>query len=202
MIRTQLTLLATALLATAGTAQIKAFGGDGERKTSVVMFFDTSNFAYHGGYNFTYGAPDWKAEYDEKIETAGDQKARLGKDDWSTLDTSVPLTIGGVQVPAGQWYLGLGREDGKYFMMVMSADTCRKNKVPPSATPKLTAKINVPLTYAKVEKEAEQLHISAVRDPKELTKATLRLHWGTHQLTAPIVANLDKPKLEDASADK
>jgi hypothetical protein len=187
MFRTSLIL--TALLSTTLTAQIVTFGGDGERKTSSVFFFDKAENKLAGRFEFTYGSPAWKAEH---AKATGSM--RLGKDGWATLDNSVPLTIGGVDVPAGHWYLGLRRDEDKYFLMVMKAATLRNKLVPPWETAKVRARINAPLKHEKSESSRSEMLIQAKPGKQDPTKGTFRIVWGNNTLSASLVAHLGAKK--------
>ena len=97
---------------------------------------------------------------------------------------------GGVEIPVGHWYLGLRKEKGKFYLMVMSAKTLREKKIPSWTTSNLRARINAPLTHSKAEEKSEKLSISAkVNDPATApARATFTLLWGNNKLSAPIIA--------------
>ena len=94
---------------------------------------------------------------------------RLGKDGWARLDTSVPLTLGGVKIPAGNWYLGLNKTKDQFSLMVMEAKALRGKMVPPWMTSSVKAKINAPLEHEKVEESQENLLITAAAGKKDPT---------------------------------
>lgn len=202
MFRPSLCLLTACTLFTAVLkAQLVTFGGAGERKSSSVYYWDKGSNKFVGGYTFTYGSPVWKAEYDKMVAGKESGSMRLGKDDWAQLDSNVALTIGGTKIPAGQWYLGLRRDENKFFLMVMSAAVLREKKIPAWMTATIRATINAPLTYEKVDKAAKTLVISAVARKDDVAKAAFTLHWGNHRLTAPIVASFG-PTAQDAAGRK
>lgn len=203
MFTKSLCLVATLTLFAAPTkAQVVTFGGDSDRKISNVMFFDQGARKYLGGYAVNYGSATWKDEYNKHVGAAGESVLRLGSGDWATFDTSVPMTIGGVKVGAGQWYLALGSQDGKLFLVMMRAGYCRKNKVP-SFRPQLAKqKKMIPFKHATGESNTEKLSISVAADKKNVANGTLTLKWGKHVLTAPIVANYKVPGATDAAGKK
>src|SRR5215471_499208 len=97
--------------------KVVAFGSDSpERGTTRVGYWDTQKNQGMAQFAIDYGRPVWKKDYEDSAKfdkmTKG-QVYRLGSNFWTTLDTDIPLTIAGKNVPAGHWYLGLYRsEDG------------------------------------------------------------------------------------------
>ena len=102
---------------------IVAFGSDSpERGTTRVGFWNTKKDMGAGQFAIDYGRPLWKADYEDtaKFDTFTKGKVyRLGSNFWTTLDTDMPLTVAGTQIPAGLWYLGLHRSaDGATWSLV------------------------------------------------------------------------------------
>lgn len=50
-----------------------------------------------------YGAMTWKTEYEAFLAGKLARHARLGSGPWTTLHSSVDLTIGKTKVPRGRW---------------------------------------------------------------------------------------------------
>jgi hypothetical protein len=182
-------LVAACALTTATSAQIVTFGGNGECKTSTVFFYNRAENKLAGSFEFSYGSPVWQGAHEKATGSM-----RLGKDGWARLDTSVPLTLGGVKIPAGNWYLGLNKTKDQFSLMVMEAKALRGKMVPPWMTSSVKAKINAPLEHEKVEESQENLLITAAAGKKDPTKCTFTLRWGKHKLTAALVAHLGEKK--------
>lgn len=181
--------LTVSLLVAGTTAQeMNAYPMSGERQVTGLFFWDGQSSP--GNLAIAYGQPEWKAEYDELIEAGKPGAVRLGAGYWTTLDTCIDLTFGGIKVPAGMYYLGINRDEkGAFQLMCLDAATVRAQKKSPMETSALKAKINVPLTHNKVEDEANLLTIT-VTPNAEKNGGTFKLHWGTHELAAKIVVDL------------
>ena len=104
----------------------------------------------------------------------------------------------GVEVPAGQWYLGLRiDEEGEFHLMVMEAAAVRAQKADASATGMFLAKINAPLQHSRTDTQVDKLTILLNTEGKRTGESDLVLTWGKHKMTAPVVADLgtgEKPK--------
>src|ERR1051325_9339498 len=105
---------------------IVAFGSDSpERGTTRVGFWNTRKNMGAGQFAIDYGRPVWKKDYEDAAKFDAMTKGhvyRLGSNFWTTLDTDMPLTIGGTTVPAGLWYLGLQRSaDGGTWSLAFIA---------------------------------------------------------------------------------
>jgi hypothetical protein len=192
-------LTATLLAASGFTQELQAFPMNDDRKITGLFFWDGAGSP--GSFAIAYGQPAWKAEYDEMVASKKAAAVRLGKNYWTTLDTSVDLTIGGTKVPAGHYYLGILRDEkGTFHLMCMDSATVRAQRGAPHMTSQMKAKINAPLQHATVEDEADLLSITVDNGSKP-TDGTLSIHWGKHQLTANVTADLGA-KASPANAAK
>ena len=187
-------LCASLLLATAASAQLQGFSGSTDRKCTRVAYFDLSAMSSPGQYNIQYGAPEWKDDYEGMADKLKGKQARLGKDFWTTLDSSMDLTIGGQKVAAGYYYLGISRaENGDWSLLLFPADKVQKLHGDAFVTERMKGMgTAIPLTYSKSEKKAMTMSIEFTADEKNLGNATLTLAWGNHSLTAPVVAEMKK----------
>ncbi len=188
-------LLGTVLLSPAPT-QVQTFGGSFPRMSTRILYFGET--APLGQICIQFGQPDWKPEYDRMLTEATSTTQRLGRDFWTSLDTDLDLTIGGTEVPAGQWYLGLSiGEDGKLSLMVMEAAAVRAQKGDAFMSSQFQAKINAPLKHSRTEKQVDKLTIFLATEGRQLGQADLEITWGTHKMTAAVVADMssgDKPQ--------
>jgi hypothetical protein len=183
------TLLGTVLLSPAPT-QVQTFGGSFPRMSTRILYFGET--APLGQISIQYGQPDWKPEYDRMLTEAKGTTQRLGRDVWTSLDTDLDLTIGGTEVPAGQWYLGLSiGEDGELSLMVMEAAAVRAQKGDAFMTDQCQAKINAPLKHTRTDEQVDKLTIFLATEGKELGQADLEITWGTHKMTAALTANVN-----------
>lgn len=182
------TLAASLLVAGTAAQEMNAYPMSGERQVAGLFFWDGSSSP--GNFAITYAQPVWKAEYDKMVDEGKAGAMRLGAGYWSTLDSCIDLTIGGVKVPAGMYYLGIMRDDeGTFHLMCLDAAMTRAQKKNPAETPMLKAKINAPLVHKKIGSTQEKLTI-AVTPGKQTNEGTLTLHWGNHELSAKVVAEM------------
>lgn len=193
-------LLAALLLVSTATAQLQVFGGDGPRMASTKIFWHDGPV---GMICVQYGQPEWKPEYNAMIAEAKGKKARLGKDFWTTLNTSVALTIGAVKVPAGSYYLGVGSnaKDGSLELLVMDAKGADAKGFAPFMPDAWVPDYVVPMKHDDAAKETRLLTIQIRGD--DPAKMSLRLSWGNHEMTAALVAHMAPPRAgTGAQSDK
>ncbi len=206
-------LAASAFLVPA-SAQVTAFGGvDRDRAGSTVIMFDQGTRNVLGGASISFSAPEWKDEYNdfdamlEKHKLKG-HNARLGKNWWTTLDTTIALEIGGTKVAPGAYHLGLHCDtDGKFHLLVLDAAKSTKNGWLPFLTEAWKPEYRIPLELKKGAREEStvKMQIELTAEPKNPSSGAFAVRWGKHELTAPVKFTVPaaKPKgAEDASGGK
>jgi hypothetical protein len=200
-----LVLAFTPLLA---QAKIAILGGQGQRNNTAVVLADTSS----GGFKplalvtITYGVPEWKPDYAEKVDTlTKGHLFRLGRDNWPIFDSNVAVKFGDVTVPAGTYYLGIARsKDGAIWNLVFidPAKAKAANAWPPAPESAPHA-FDVPLTHAKTEgKIVEKLDVNMVNDAAQPTHGTLTIAWGDRKLTGSYDMILGAAQPKDAAGTK
>jgi hypothetical protein len=162
------------------------------RQCTRIAYFGTSGSP--GQLNIQYGQPAWKGEYDHQLEQLRGQRIRFGKDFWTTLDTNVDLTIGGTAVPAGYYYLALGRTPGGDWALVLYDPVeLRRERADAFVTPRYAVGgIEAPLVHGTLQGERADRLVIELQPLRELGLAKLVIRWGRHELTAPVVAKLDQ----------
>lgn len=186
------TLTAALALAIAplATAQVKAFGGAGARHSSTIFLF-TEAFEVKAGLSLQHGQPVWKDAYDDQkafdkyLDQYKGKLVRLGKDWWTTFDTSVTIDFGGTRIPAGSYFLGLSYErDGSFQLAVIDAATAMKNGEMPFAEAGWTVAYKAPLVLKKgaAAETVKEMTIDMITDKDDPTKATFQVAWGKHLL--------------------
>jgi hypothetical protein len=182
---------AAASLASFLPAQIQVFGGNqDQRANSMLVYFSDKP---EGGIAITYGQPEWKAEYDAMAEKAKGQRFRLGKNWWSTFDTSARLEFGKTTIPAGSYFVGLECDkEGNFQLLLLNAHRAMvQNEMP--FTPK-TWKVDhtIPMTFEKgaLTESVKKLTIDLKAPKDDPTQVSLTITWGTHRLTANAKAHL------------
>ena len=198
------TTFTTLFLAAAAAAQVQAFPMAGQRASTGLFYFDRKARTSPGQIFIHFGQPAWK-EGHEKVVT-GDKaaKLRLGKDWWTTLDATMPLTIGGTKVPAGIYYLGLSKlEKDKWQLMLLDPKEVRKQKKGPHQTAQLTAKLSIDLIYRRLGKLTDKLEISIKASKSDPRIGSLGIHWGNHFLRAQVEVEFGaKKKAVEAGGKK
>jgi hypothetical protein len=172
---------------------IVAFGSDSpERGTTRVGFWNTKKDMGAGQFAIDYGRPLWKADYEDTAKFDAFTKGkvyRLGSNFWTTLDTDMPLTVAGTQIPAGLWYLGLHRSaDGATWSLVfIDPAKARAAHVDASEIGRAPVAFKAPMTIETAAETKDKLTIDLVFKRGNPKDVTLRIAWGKLQLSAPVV---------------
>lgn len=200
--------LAALCLASLVPAQVQVFGGAGTRHSSTVLVFG-EGFAVKAGLCIQNGQPVWKDEFndakvfDKYLDTFKGKLLRLGKDWWTTFDTSVTVTIGGTEIPAGSYYLGLSYErDGSLQLVVIDAAKAMKNGEMPFVAERWTVAYKAPLTLKKdaAKEVVKEMTVDLIADKDDPSKATFQIAWGKHLLVGDVKITL--AGAAEASGDK
>ena len=112
----------------------------------------------------------------------------MGNDFWTVLDTNLPLRIAGRDIAAGAYYLGVHRsEDGSTWSLAfMDPTKIRRAHLDASEIAKATIDFMVPMTFAIAEETTEKLDISLAAQKDAVENVTIKVVWGTLQLTTLI----------------
>jgi hypothetical protein len=187
-------------------AQIKVFGGqDSDRRASSVLAFEGENFAFKGAVCINYSQPTWKDAYDKEIDGGkfNGTNQRLGKNWWTSLDTTIALDIGGTKVNPGIHYLGINIDSkGKCSLAVLESKKALDNGWTPFQPDKWKVDTLVPLTMNKnaLSESQTKMVIAIESDKADPSKGKFSIQWGKHELTAPVKFHFAGAK--DAAAEK
>ena len=171
---------------------IVAFGSDSpERGTTRVGFWNTKKDKGAGQFAIDYGRPVWKKDYEDTAKFDAMTKGnvyRLGSNFWTTLDSDMPLTIAGTQIPAGLWYLGLHRsQDGATWSLVfIDPMKARAEHVDASEISRAPIAYKAAMTLEQATESKDKLTIDLVFKRANPKDVTLRVSWGKLQLSAPV----------------
>ncbi len=163
-----------------------------ERATSRVLFVDTEKRAIIGEVAVHFGQPVWKKEYEAlgAFDTMTKGKVwRFGKDFWTTFDTNLPIKIAGKEIAPGAWYLGLHRsDDGSVWSLAfIDPAKARAARLDAFEAGKAPVEFKVPVTTMEKSMESkDKLLILLSSKAENPTEMTLKIQWGTLQLSAPI----------------
>jgi tetratricopeptide (TPR) repeat protein len=171
--------------------KLQAWAVTTDRKVTRLMYWDGSKSP--GQLSISYGAPEWKDQYEKAIADSKyiDRRWRLGKDTWTSLDTTLPVTIGDAKLEPGLYYMTLERDsDGEFKLTFLDPVVVRAAQIDPYLAEKTSGGITTKLSQAKSEKVAERLVISLQADDDKLTSGTLKIRFGPHELEAPVEVGL------------
>jgi hypothetical protein len=172
--------------------KVVAFGSDSpERGTTRVGYWNLEKNMGIGQFAIDYGRPVWRKEYEDTAKFDAMTKGkvyRLGSNFWTTLDTDMPLKVGGTTVPAGSWYLGLHRSDdgATWSLAFIEPAKARAAHVDASEIERAPVAFKIPMTAEQAGEMKEKLTIDLVRQKDNLKDVTLRIAWGKIQLSAPV----------------
>jgi len=196
-----LAFAASALFSSSAVAQVQSMGGpDTARQASWVIFAEMTNgFTPHGAVSINYSQPEWKDSYDAVLASGkfNGTAQRLGKNWWTSLDTTVALEIGGTKIEAGSYYLGIQVDkDGKMGLMVIDAKSSNQHGWLPFVAAQWKAVAVAPLELKKDAHKESQLKmlIAISADQADTSKGTFSIRWGKHELRAAVAFHLPKPE--------
>ncbi|HSR51209.1 MAG TPA: DUF2911 domain-containing protein [Acidobacteriota bacterium] len=178
----------------------KAYGVYGqvveERASTRIGYWYRNVNAGLGEVVVTYGRPLWKPEYDQQFDAMTRGKMwRMGDNFWSIFDTQLPVTLGGVEIEPGIYYLAVRRsaQDDWELVFVDQRKARRKMldsydvRTRPQEIPIL---FSVPLNFEKTSEKVEKLTVIFELDKPAKDRGRLRLTWGDFALSAPIVVEV------------
>jgi hypothetical protein len=166
-------------------------GSPDDRASARVLYWNTKIDGAAGQFAIDYGRPVWKKEYEDNVKFDGMTKGkvyRLGSNFWTTLVTDLPLNIAGKDVPPGVYYLGLDRSaDGAQWSLAF-IDPAGVRAVHLDAFNISRAKVDflAPMTTAQAGVSASKLTITLTYPKDGINNVTMKVAWGTLELTAPI----------------
>lgn len=183
-------------------AKIEANGLAQQQRGQRLMFSTetdrkSARLVLYGGVDtlrvvIDHGLVAWRDRYDAML-AAGEfegRRWRLGANDWTSLDTNVGLTLGDLEVPAGHYDLTLRRGDGDTLLLELhDAAELREARIDPYfceqlAPPALIAELD---HIVREDGTAEQLAIAIVPRGNNGHACDLRIEFGPHRLSAPLI---------------
>ncbi|MEZ5962642.1 MAG: tetratricopeptide repeat protein [Planctomycetota bacterium] len=168
-------------------AAVQVFAGTFERKLTRMVLF--SGRGSVGGVSIAYGQPEWQDKYEEMIDSpkVQNRRWRFGKDEWTTLDASVPVTLGDRELPAGVYYLTLERKGEAFFMAALDPATVHASTIDPFVAHQTTGGIEVALKHERTDVSAPRLEIK-LKESMGGKPGTgeLIVRFGPHQLSTPV----------------
>lgn len=142
-----------------------------------------------------HGQPKWTTEYDAFMAGQVSRHARLGSGPWTTLHSSVDLTIGKTRIPRGRWYLGALRDAKQNWSLTfMAADNLDRKGLGGGATISVTPDMTAAMQLERTEQASELLDIKLAADKTGKPVVTLTIDWGKFRLRSEVAADFDTHK--------
>jgi hypothetical protein len=183
--------LAKKVKAKAAASPGQAFAQRTDRCSSRVVWFGRGGSP--GQIAIDYTPVAWNERYETLIADgkAKGKKWRLGADFWTTLDTSIPLRFGQVQVPPGYYYLTLEQRTAESYVLALHDPVeVRKLKVDPVFAGQLKGGIEVTMTHGETEDVADHLEVT-IATTTSPTEGALTVRYGGHRLNAPVAMQFE-----------
>jgi len=182
---------------------VNAFVDPTPRTEAMLLVFDQPGGSFRplGCLSITHGLPEWKSEFENQFDSMTQGKVwRFGNGGWAILDATVPITIGGKEIPAGLYYAGIGRtQDDKWSLVLVDPAKAREKGLLSFQIGQAPKAHEAPLAYTKDEDKpvTTKLWVGIKPDQANKTKATLDIKWGTHHLTAPVELKVGGSPVDD-----
>jgi Cupin domain/Protein of unknown function (DUF2911) len=155
------------------------------RGSTRIFYWGQSNSA--GQVEIDYGVPQYQPAYAKFLTEPSGQRWRFGQDFWTRLDTNMPLSIGGVDLDAGYYYLVLeNTAEHGIRMIALDPVEVRKQRLDAYEAPKTTGGIAIPLTAAKADYPSGRLQIALSVDRSKDDEGTLEIVFGSHRMSANV----------------
>jgi mannose-6-phosphate isomerase-like protein (cupin superfamily) len=134
-----------------------------------------------------HGRPRWNPGYGVFLDRPSGKRWRCGENFWTTLDTNIPLELGGVDVPVGLYYVVLQHDQEHGLQLVLlDPDPVRERRLDAYEAPRTTGGILVPLQRRAAAIPAARLEIELTVDRDRRDRGYLRLRFGPNELHADL----------------
>lgn len=143
-----------------------------------------------GQVEIDHGLPAWQPAYAKMLAPQKTMRWRFGQNFWTRLDTNIDLTIGGVRLPAGYYYLALeSHVDEGLRLIALDPAEVRSQLLDAYQAPQTTGGVALPLTREDDGQFTRRLSMTldvVEEDGVRTDRATLEIRFGPHRLIAPI----------------
>lgn len=132
----------------------------------------------------------WKADYDAMVgRLKPGQRVRLGGNFWTSLDISMPATIGGAKVEPGYYYVLAEKGEGDAWSLVLlDHKVAHEKKLDAYMSETVEGGIVCATVYSKGDVEDEMsIDFGQNRETKHFS---LDVAFGPHKISAEIVPSL------------
>lgn len=169
-----------------------SWSNEAPRMGTRLAFFGQASSS--GQVAIDYGTAAWKDEYEQAMngEEVVNRRWRLGQEFWTTLDTSLPVTIGSVRLEPGAYYLTVEKkQDGRFVLAFLDPAQVRKAHIDPFVAHLTKGGQETEMKYEKVADKADKLHIVLSSAGEQSASGTLTITFGPHRLTAPVRCHIE-----------
>lgn len=169
--------------------EVEAYAEKAKRMTTRILYYaETTPPSSPGQIAINYGQPMWKPEYEEKFDAMTEGKRwRFGNNNWTSLDTNVAITLAGIAVEPGQYYLVLERsQDDRWYLVLLEPEPMRAKRLDAFFVDEAPEGIKALLNWKRTEEPSEKLSVQLIPVESDLNKAMLEIRWGNHMLTGDI----------------
>ena len=156
--------------------------------TRIFYWFGPSSA---GQVSIDFGQPRWKAQYGAFLTKPSGRRWRFGQNFWTTLDTNMPLELGGVEVPVGLYYVVLQHREQGLELVLLDPAKVRARRLDAYEAGKTDGGIVVPLQKAAAAVPAQRLAFELQVDRERKDCGVLRLRFGPHELSCDVVMHPD-----------
>lgn len=167
-------------------AAVQVFAGTFERKLARMVLFAGRGSV--GGVSISYGQPAWQDSYEKTIASPQGQNRRwrFGKDEWTTLDASVPLTLGDQELPAGVYYLTIEHKGDAFVLAALDPAAVHAETIDPFVAHLTKGGIEVTLKHETTDEVEPRLSIRLNGSIGSPGSGEMVVRFGPHRLSAPI----------------
>jgi hypothetical protein len=168
-----------------------------ERGSARVLYWSPRADRALGAFAIDYGRPVWRKDYDDPAKFDAMTKGkiwRLGNNQWTTLDTNLPVSIAGKAVAPGYYYLGLERSaDGSSWSLAfIDPAKARREHLDAFQVERAPVEFRVPMkTTSAAGATADKLTLTLSYTKEKPKSVMLRIAWGKLVLTAPIEVTVE-----------
>ena len=135
-----------------------------------------------------YGRARWKQQYAQFLSKPSGQRWRCGENFWTTLDTNMPLVIGGTKGPIGLYYVAMQNDKQRGLELVLlDPQQIRKQRLDAYEVTKTTGGLIIPLKRSPAQPSAGRLSIELTVTKKERDRGALEISFGGNLLRADVV---------------
>jgi hypothetical protein len=170
----------------ATSPRVTVYAGSFDRKLARMVLFGGKGSL--GGVSISYGQPRWNDSYEQHLASpkSENRRWRFGKDEWTTLDTSVPLTLGDQQLAAGVYYLTLERRGDQFLLAALDPTSVHAQTIDPYLAHQTKGGTEVAMKHETVDEVSKVLDIRLLETMGSPGAGELVIRFGPHKLSTKV----------------